>query len=187
MPRSLVEVVRSGESVETMLFQMMLTNDIGQKLRNGIRSLLQVHFSSTTTSLLIVAPEPEHNPAYDADFFADNDTGGFGDGGFGDDVFADAREQFSPGAPRVPGADTSQSGEFGSILRARRARPDYVNYAKTAKKVDVKRLKENLWAKLDLPEVLPVQQKISLTPLADRSWRQNRRPCQRSLPRSFGN
>jgi hypothetical protein len=41
------------------------------------------------------------------------------------------------------------------LLRARRARPDYVNYAKTAKKVDVKRLKDNLWAKLDIPEVTP--------------------------------
>jgi len=160
MQRSLVEVVRSAESVETMLFQMMLMNDIGQKLRNGIRSLLQVSLSPTRRSDLTVAPEPEHSPGYDADFFADNDTGGFGDGGFGDDgdTFADAREQFSPGAPRVPSVDTSQSGEFGSILRARRARPDYVNYAKTAKKVDVRRLKENLWAKLDLPEVLPIQQ-----------------------------
>ena len=48
----------------------------------------------------------------------------------------------------------SQSDEFGSLLRARRARPDYVNYAKTAKKVDVKKLKDNLWTKLDIPEVL---------------------------------
>ena len=46
-------------------------------------------------------------------------------------------------------------GEFGSLLRARRARPDYVNYAKTAKKVDVKKLKDNLWTKLDLVEVHP--------------------------------
>jgi condensin complex subunit 2 len=46
-------------------------------------------------------------------------------------------------------------GEFGSLLRARRARPDYVNYAKTAKKVDVKKLKDNLWTKLDLVEVPP--------------------------------
>lgn len=108
----------------------------------------------------MVAPEPEVHAGYDADFFADNDTGGFGDGGFGDDgeTFADAREQFSPGASRLAGiGDTSQSEEFGSLLRARRARPDYVNYAKTAKKVDVKRLKDNLWAKLDIPEVSPTQ------------------------------
>ena len=99
---------------------------------------------------LIVAPEPEHNPGYDADFFADNDTGGYGEG----ETFTDAREHFSPGAAdRTSIPDGSQSDEFGSLLRARRARPDYVNYAKTAKKVDVKKLKDNLWQKIDLPEV----------------------------------
>jgi condensin complex subunit 2 len=102
---------------------------------------------------LTVAPEPENNAGYDADFFADNDTGGFGDVDDGE-TFADAREHFSPGAAdRTSIPDGSQSDEFGSLLRARRARPDYVNYAKTAKKVDVKKLKDNLWRKLDLPEV----------------------------------
>ncbi|KIW98569.1 uncharacterized protein Z519_00230 [Cladophialophora bantiana CBS 173.52] len=39
-------------------------------------------------------------------------------------------------------------GSFGSQLvtqAGRRIRPEYVNYARTAKKVDVRRLKENLW------------------------------------------
>jgi condensin complex subunit 2 len=100
---------------------------------------------------LTVAPEPEHNAGYDADFFADNDTGGFGDVDDGE-TFADARETFSPGAADRSTAlpDGTQNEEFGSLLRARRARPDYVNYAKTAKKVDVKKLKDNLWTKLDL-------------------------------------
>jgi condensin complex subunit 2 len=71
-------------------------------------------------------------------------------------MFTDAREHFSPGAAdRTPIPEGSQSDEFGSLLRARRARPDYVNYAKTAKKVDVKKLKDNLWTKLDIPEVSP--------------------------------
>jgi len=52
----------------------------------------------------------------------------------------------------------SQGEEFGTLLRAQRARPDYVNYAKTAKKVDVKKLKDNLWTKLDIPDVRdPIQ------------------------------
>ena len=105
--------------------------------------------------MLTVAPEPENNAGYDADFFADNDTGGFGDVDDGE-TFTDAREHFSPGAAdRTSIPDGSQSDEFGSLLRARRARPDYVNYAKTAKKVDVKKLKDNLWRKLDLPAVHP--------------------------------
>ncbi|KPI45924.1 Condensin complex subunit 2 [Cyphellophora attinorum] len=39
-------------------------------------------------------------------------------------------------------------GSFGSQLvtqQGRRMRPEYVNYARTAKKVDVRRLKENMW------------------------------------------
>ena len=39
-------------------------------------------------------------------------------------------------------------GSFGSQLvtqAGRRMRPEYVNYARTAKKVDVRRLKENMW------------------------------------------
>lgn len=104
--------------------------------------------------MLTIAPEPELNGGYDADFFADNDRDGFGDVDDGE-PFADAREQFSVGAAdRTSLPEGSQSDEFGSLLRARRARPDYVNYAKTAKKVDVKKLKDNLWTKLELPEVL---------------------------------
>src|SRR5579864_1144309 len=122
-------------------------NVIGRKQLNGIKSS---HLVLPMYPILILAPEPERNAGYDADFFADNDTGGFGDV---DETFADAREQFSSGAADQTSVPDSQSEEFGTLLRARRARPDYVNYAKTAKKVDVKKLKDNLWRKLDLREV----------------------------------
>jgi Condensin complex subunit 2 len=127
-------------------------NDTGQKQLNAIKSSHQV-YSFSYGWILTIAPEPERNSGYDADFFADNDTGGFGDVDDGE-TFADAREHFSPDAvDRTIVPDGSQSDEFGSLLRARRARPDYVNYAKTAKKVDVKKLKDNLWTKLDLSKV----------------------------------
>jgi len=143
----------SEESVEPNRCQKISTRDTGPKPLNEIKWSRQV---TSSASYLTTAPEPELNPGYDADFFADNDTGGFGGDGFGDvdETFADARETFSPGAvDRTSVPEGSQSEEFGSLLRARRARPDYVNYAKTAKKVDVKKLKDNLWSKLDLPEV----------------------------------
>jgi condensin complex subunit 2 len=35
---------------------------------------------------------------------------------------------------------------------AKRARPEYVSYARQAKRVDVKRLKENIWKELDVPQ-----------------------------------
>lgn len=140
--------------METNLFRRMSTNDTGQRQLNEIKLSHQV-FISHLARMLTIAPEPEHNAGYDADFFADNDGGGFGDVDDGE-TFTDAREHFSPGAAdQTSLPEGSQSDEFGSLLRARRARPDYVNYAKTAKKVDVKKLKDNLWTKLDITEVPP--------------------------------
>ncbi|KAL2843684.1 condensin complex subunit 2/barren [Aspergillus pseudoustus] len=113
--------------------------------------------------------------AYDANFFADDDGLAFPNGiGMDDDddnlPFADAREMLSP-APdagaaageaggatglaallnmvgATPGGSNLQSGGFGSQLvtqGGRRARPDYVAYARVAKKVDVRRLKTEMW------------------------------------------
>ncbi|KAL4972183.1 condensin complex subunit 2/barren [Aspergillus desertorum] len=88
--------------------------------------------------------------------------------------FADAREMMSPQPGGVPGASAgdvggakgltallnmvgatpggsrlqSVAGGFGSQLvtqGGRRARPDYVAYARVAKKVDVRRLKTEMW------------------------------------------
>ena len=40
--------------------------------------------------------------------------------------------------------------EFGDNLvsQARRNKPEYIKYAKTAKRIDVKKLKENIWKTL---------------------------------------
>ncbi|KAJ5641026.1 Condensin complex subunit 2 [Penicillium herquei] len=113
--------------------------------------------------------------AYDANFFADDDGLAFPNGMDLDDdddnlPFADAREMLSPAADGRPvtavGDGASQTGltallnmvgatparpgagGYGSQLvtqGGRRARPDYVNYARVAKKVDVRRLKTEMW------------------------------------------
>ncbi|KAJ5936357.1 Condensin complex subunit 2 [Penicillium verhagenii] len=112
--------------------------------------------------------------AYDANFFADDDGLAFPNGMDMDDddnmPFADAREMLSPPADGRPGTslgdNSSQTGltallnmvgatpgkpgagGYGSQLvtqGGRRARPDYVNYARVAKKVDVRRLKTEMW------------------------------------------
>lgn len=111
--------------------------------------------------------------AYDADFFADDDGLAFPNGlGIADDdddnlPFADAREMLSPAADGAPGraagdaggatgiaallnmvGATPRPGGFGSQLvtqGGRRARPEYVAYARVAKKVDVRRLKQEMW------------------------------------------
>lgn len=102
---------------------------------------------------------------YDANFFQDD--GLAFPGGLDDDddmVFADARDHFSPGAEDrgrggmdgitnvlsggVMGSQgTDGEGAFGTqlVTQSRRLRPEYVQYARVAKKVDVRRLKEEMW------------------------------------------
>ena len=82
-----------------------------------------------------------------------------------DDDFADAREVLLPdegdqikgdnggGAIGEPGE--SQEGAFGTqiVTQSRRLRPEYVQYARVAKKVDVRRLKEEMWRGIGFEEV----------------------------------
>ncbi|KIW03249.1 uncharacterized protein PV09_05470 [Verruconis gallopava] len=110
---------------------------------------------------------------YDADFFQDDGlpfAGAMDD----DDVdeFADARDHFSPPAEGGEPMDLdaianappgSQEGAFGQqlVTQSRRLRPEYVQYARVAKKVDVRRLKEEIWRGLayeesDKPAPAPV-------------------------------
>ncbi|KAH6671208.1 condensin complex subunit 2/barren [Halenospora varia] len=107
---------------------------------------------------------------YDANFFQDDGLpmpGGIDDD---DDMeFADARDHFSPGAEeRGEGgmngtnnilnggiAQTIEGeGAFGTqlVTQSRRLRPEYVQYARVAKKVDVRRLKEELWKGIGFEE-----------------------------------
>jgi len=110
------------------------------------------------------APAPND---YDANFFADDPlpmAGGFDTADGEDDdglEFADARETFSPaldgaqGIAAIPpmndallAAGGSQEGAYGTqalAMQSRRMRPEYVQYARVAKKVDVRRLKEEMW------------------------------------------
>lgn len=102
-------------------------------------------------------PENEDAPAqgnYDADFFQDDGLGAVG-GDEDSDIFADAREMFSPPPEFKEGAQVgeasvlngNQEGAFGTqlVTQSRRLRPEYVQYARVAKKVDVRRLKEEMW------------------------------------------
>lgn len=101
---------------------------------------------------------------YDANFFDDEmplPGGGMLDDD--NDEFADARDHFSPSAEapitEALGVTTMfdagmTMGGFGTqlVTSTRRLRPDYVQYARVAKKVDVRRLKEELWKGLGYPE-----------------------------------
>ncbi|KNG49277.1 tpr repeat protein oca3 protein [Stemphylium lycopersici] len=96
---------------------------------------------------------------YDADFFQDDGLPMPGGPVDDDDDFADARDHFSP-APEAHDATqpygamlpSSQADAFGAqlVTQSRRFRPEYVQYARVAKKVDVKRLKDELWKGIGL-------------------------------------
>lgn len=106
---------------------------------------------------------------YDANFFQDDGLGlpagenTDNNGDDDDDEFADAQETLPPfraGSQQEPcesqeTADGSIEGGFGSqlVTQSRRIRPEYVQYARVAKKVDVRRLKEEMWKGLGLEEV----------------------------------
>ncbi|KAL7268047.1 hypothetical protein RUND412_009345 [Rhizina undulata] len=99
-------------------------------------------------------PEPNKGN-YDANFFNDGEFDDLHGGMDDDDDFADAREEFSPGVddgssgnvPPNPHAPSLPLFDFGSqlVTSTRRVRPEYVQYARVAKKVDVRKLKENMW------------------------------------------
>lgn len=100
---------------------------------------------------------------YDADFYQDDDLPMPGGPLNDDDEFADARDHFSPPPQDGPEAmqsldgalPSSQADAYGAqlISQSRRFRPEYVQYARVAKKVDVKRLKDELWNGIGFEDV----------------------------------
>jgi condensin complex subunit 2 len=51
----------------------------------------------------------------------------------------------------VPGAEGDEQDLMTTLAgTSRRVRPQYVNYTKKAKRVDVRKLKENIWKGLDI-------------------------------------
>ena len=79
------------------------------------------------------------NTQFFHDDFDDGDGPGFDDGDDGG------------GIGSAPGADGDEPDLMTTLAgSSRRVRPQYVNYAKKAKRVDVRKLKENIWKSLDI-------------------------------------
>lgn len=117
------------------------------------------------------APEDTALPGgdYDANFFQD-DALPFAGGDDDDDddmEFADAQEHISGdggitealgGVTGMFGPETlaNPMGAFGETLVAatRRVRPEYVQYSRVSKKVDIRRLKEEIWKGMAIEDLL---------------------------------
>lgn len=69
---------------------------------------------------------------------------------FGDDHGDDENLDGSQFHGTTMGTNSASQGNL--LLGNRKARPEYVNYAKTAKKVNIKLLKDNIWNVLDIPD-----------------------------------
>ncbi|KAI9832384.1 MAG: hypothetical protein M1819_004372 [Sarea resinae] len=142
---------------------------------------------------------------YDANFFQDDGLafpGGLPDDD--DDEFADARETFSPEAEGEAAAaaaagglagllagggidaNAEGGGAFGSqlVTQSRRARPEYMQYARVAKKVDVRRLKEEMWRGIgiDLEDLQPSPPAAPSQPPAGQAEEQEQAPAQPAPP-----
>ncbi|KAK9465758.1 condensin complex subunit 2/barren [Lipomyces arxii] len=127
---------------------------------------------------------------YDADFFNDDALNKSTDG---EDSFVSANEslEFSTteiaadGQSNFTAADAAVVGNLTTVIRheeaqeefefgsqlvldgSRKFKTEYVNYARVAKKVDVKRLKDNLWSSLDYePTTTPSFEKARSKQLA---------------------
>lgn len=127
---------------------------------------------------------PEQEPLkgnYDANFFQDDGLAMPGGPPDEDDDFADAREAFSPDsegnlitsdpgvAEVMANGDGNPEGAFGTqlVTQSRRMRPEYVQYARVAKKVDVRRLKEEMWRGIGFDQVrkpFPLERETPLPP-----------------------
>ncbi|KAI9681634.1 MAG: hypothetical protein M1829_000832 [Trizodia sp. TS-e1964] len=118
---------------------------------------------------------------YDANFFQDDGpqfAGGIEDD---DEDFADARDHFSPelegmglnaggGAlNEILASGGNPEAGFGAqlVTQSRRIRPEYVQYARVAKKVDVRRLKEEMWRGMGIAGVEEIPSKSSPPPTTE--------------------
>jgi condensin complex subunit 2 len=116
----------------------------------------QQHANAAAADMVDEEQTPLGN--YDANFFQDDGLALPGLGGDDDDDhFADAQETFaadglSQPIDALPPIDGPQESGFGTqlVTQSRRIRPEYVQYARVAKKVDIRRLKEEMWKDMDV-------------------------------------
>ncbi|KAK6343973.1 hypothetical protein TWF696_007624 [Orbilia brochopaga] len=153
-------------SKKTVKGQMQVRSAEGQ---NPDEMVMDEQFWAQNEIAVTSTPEREQGD-YDANFFHDEPLGGLDDD---DGEFADAREMFSPdgdggvptvdenGNPVIPQPDEKklEMGYGAQLVTSnRRVRPEYVQYARVAKKVDVRKLKETMWRGMEFESIdLPPQ------------------------------
>jgi|SRR5882762_339090 condensin complex subunit 2 len=110
--------------------------DLQKKLLHTTSVILFIYFLTYTAANGGAIP-------FNTQFFHDD----YDDGTGFDDVF----ESEGDGGGAMPDVDAGEQDLLAATAgQARRVRPEFVNYAKRAKRVDVRKLKENIWKGLDI-------------------------------------
>ncbi|KAF3916860.1 hypothetical protein ABW20_dc0110022 [Dactylellina cionopaga] len=183
-------------SKKTLKGQMQVRNGDGE---NGDDVVMDEQFWAQNEIAVTSTPDRQQGD-YDANFFHDEPLGGLNDD---DEDFADAREMFSPDGDLVAGGGAPAVDEHGNpilkllgenkpeigygaqlVTSSRRVRPEYVQYARVAKKVDVRKLKETMWRGMEFESIdLPPQTpgKAQLPPPSS----EPKTPPPPDLPRTF--
>jgi condensin complex subunit 2 len=108
--------------------------------------------AATSRGLWLTIVEPASPMPFESQFFADGDNDGDDDiTDIGDFAFVDdALDEPSTPLPSGPGDMDGEDDNLwqGSQTQIKRARPENVTFAKRAKRVDVKRLKDDIWVGL---------------------------------------
>ncbi|KAK6536026.1 hypothetical protein TWF281_000272 [Arthrobotrys megalospora] len=189
-------------SKKTIKGQMQVRAGDGE---NNDEMVMDEQFWAQNEIAVTSTPERQQGD-YDANFFHDEPLGG-GMDDEDDGAFADAREMFSPerearaattidenGNPVIPLVDEKKL-ELGYgaqlVTSSRRIRPEYVQYARVAKKVDVRKLKETMWKgmlfeSIDLPPQTPGKpQQPSVPEKSPAPTEEPKTPPPPDMPRTF--
>jgi condensin complex subunit 2 len=108
--------------------------------------------------------DDSQSASFDTQFFYDHyddgDSLGFDDGDDGGGI--------GSAASAVPGAEGDESDLMATLERSsRRIGPKFVNYTKRAKRVDVRKSKENIWKGLDIKTPNPKDPDESMVRILD--------------------
>jgi len=133
----------------------MITATVKSTRTSGPRQLLNKRQTESTTKTAKIVSPFNFKHILELTNFQVNDA----PAPFNTQFFHD--DDFGPGFDDDPGYDGEGGGMAGEdsgeqdLLAAtqgqtRRIRPEFVNYAKRAKRVDVRKLKENIWKGLDI-------------------------------------
>ncbi|RHZ78233.1 hypothetical protein Glove_166g269 [Diversispora epigaea] len=155
-----IDFIESEDVDESTIFisggSTLILPKLAEYVPHGYRLPDDIHFSSKQLLQLFLKPEYKlrskrryeekidngDNPEVDENFWAEENIN--------DNAFPDTTMVTLGTMYNYDDDDEIIDGEFGDnlVTQTRRVKPDQIKFARTAKKVDVKKLKDNIWKTL---------------------------------------